>query len=479
MRSIMNSRLGWLVGLALAALVYVVHPAAALAAPAMLGATTEITDMDEALKIFFNDPIVYNTVTDSDVLDLFTVDNAVQYEQTTGGRYIETAQYFQLPAGVGARANSEYIPVPNGPVIKNSRVYLKKIQGVVEMEGDVMERCRGDMGAYLNWMERALPDLVTRLKDSADRMALGYGAGIKAMVNDATPAADLIIDNTFGISAGIGPLTQPWLLFLEGESIVFGSTAAMTTLRGSSNADRAAIVEGIDVATNTITLDHLPTGVVDNDFIAEGDAAGFGGPTAAGDDREFMGLLGMVDDGSVLAEFQGLVRADYRLWNSMSFDAANAAIDAEFDGSLNETLLTYADDETFVHGGGKVDTVLTSRGGLRSYWKKLRTDRTINDPRAFMGGKGKLSIILGDRSIELRAARKLPQELTFGLQRDTFKRWELDGYKWDDRTGAIWNRVTDGTGRKDAFYAVGNWYMQLGCLAPRKNFRIHSIDPTV
>jgi hypothetical protein len=35
--------------------------------------------------------------------------------------------------------------------------------------------------------------------------------------------------------------------------------------------------------------------------------------------------------------------------------------------------------------------------------------------------------------------------------------------------------VTDGTGRKDAFYAVGNWYMQTGCLAPRKNWRIYKV----
>ncbi len=471
-----NSRLGWLAGLAAVFIVSLVHPAGLLAATFALGATTEITDMDEALKIFFNDPIVKNTVTDSDLLDQFVEDNNVQFEETTGGRYIETAQYFQLPAGVGARAAGEYIPVPNGPVIKNSRVYLRKVQGVLEMSGDVMKRVRGNMGAYLNWLERALPDLVERLRNEADRMALGYGAGIKARVNMAVPAATLTIDSAFGLSTAPGPLTKAWLQFLEGESVVFAADAAATTIRGSSAADRAATITKIDVANSQIVLDHLPNAVADNDFILPGDAAGLSGLTAAGDDREFMGLLGMVDDGSVLAEFQGLTRADYRLWNANDFDAQDNTIDAEFTGSLNETLLTYADDETYVRGGGKMETFLTSRDGLRSYWKTLKTDRTINDPRAFMGGKGRLRIILGDRDVELRAVRKMPPELGFGLQKDGFKRWELDGYQWDDTTGSIWNRVTDGVGRKDAFYAVGNWYMQLGCLKPAAQFRIRNLN---
>src|SRR2546421_7946177 len=121
------------------------------------------SDINQALKIFFNEPVAEDIVYDSELLSLFEEDNNVKQDETTGGRYIETAQYFQLPAGVGARAENEYIPVPDGPVIQNSRVFLKKIQGVLEMTGDVMRRVKGDLGAYLNWAERAMPDLVKRV----------------------------------------------------------------------------------------------------------------------------------------------------------------------------------------------------------------------------------------------------------------------------------------------------------------------------
>jgi hypothetical protein len=447
------------------------HAAAGPSAWLMIGAATTTVDLDSALKIFFNEPVVENVVTDSELLSLFLEDNEVQYEQSTGGRYIETAQYFQLPSGVGARARGEYIPIPEGPVIKNSRIFLKKLQGVVEMEGDVMARVRGDMGAYLNWMDRALPDLVTRLDDTVDRMLLGYGAGIIARVNEASPSTAMEVDTAFGVTLDSTPLSYAWLQFQEGDRIVFSANASGNPIR-NAGANQSAKILGINQALSQLTLDVVPTGVLDNDYIFHGDGAGVNTQTAAGDDREIMGLLGMVDDGTVLATFQNLSRATYRLWNAVSIDGDDAGLDAEFTGSLNETLLTYADDETAILGGGKPSVIVTSKWGLRSYWKSLKTDRTINDPRAYAGGKGNLTVWLGDRQVTLKAVRKMPKELCFGLSPNTFKRWEIDGFQWDDKTGSIWKQVTDGTGRKDAFYAYGNWYIQTGCLAPRKNFRI-------
>jgi hypothetical protein len=470
------SRVHVLVALA-AVLAYLFAPAALAALPPLAtGATTSLVDLDSAMKIYFNDPIVENVVTDAELLNLFLYDNNVQYEKTTGGRFIETAQYFALPTGVGARARGEYIPVPEGPVIKNSKIYLKKLQGVVEMEGDVMARVRTDIGAYVDWMERALPDLVTRLNDSVDRMLLGYGAGILARVNEAVPDTTVPVDTAFGASLGGTLLSQSWLNFLEGDRIVFSANPTGQPLR-NAGANQSAKVTDINSDTGIITIDALPTGVADNDYIFMGDGAGASTQTAAGDDREIMGLLGMVDDGTILATFQNLARGTYRLWKSICIDGSDATLDnnAGFNGVLSEELLTFADDQTMVLGGGKPDLIATSRYGLRSYWKSLKGDRTINDPRSWAGGKGPVSIILGDRTLPIKAVRKMPPQLCFGLQTNTFKRWELDGFQWDDKTGAIWNRVTDGTGRKDAFYAVGNWYMQTGCLAPRKSFRIHNV----
>lgn len=429
------------------------------------------SDINEALKIFFNDPVIYNVVSDSELLSLFEEDNNVKQDETTGGRYIETAQYFTLPAGVGARAENEYIPVPDGPVIKNSRVMLKKIQGTVEMTGDVMRRVKGDMGAYLNWMERALPDLVTRLNNELDRMVLGYGNGCKARIQALPGGVVIRVNRAFGVAINSVNLTDSFLQFLDGERIVASVNANSTPLRNAGAGQSARIVNinpDTEPAYTELTVDAIPGAWAANDYLFAGDASGESGQDAAGADREIMGLLGMVDDGTVLATFQNLLRATYKLWNSIAIDGSVAP----YNGALNEDLIVYADDTAYVLGGGKIDALITSRSGARSLWKSLKGDRIFNDPRSYTGGKGPVGVLLGDRDVILKVCRKMPPELCFGIQRDTFKRWTLGGWSWDDTTGAIWNRVTDATGRKDAFYGVGNLYKQLGCLKPRANFRI-------
>jgi hypothetical protein len=61
------------------------------------------------------------------------------------GRYIELAHYFELPAGVGVRAEDEYIPRPTGPVIVNVRV-----------EKRLMPLSRTDRAAFERYVRREL-----------------------------------------------------------------------------------------------------------------------------------------------------------------------------------------------------------------------------------------------------------------------------------------------------------------------------------
>lgn len=430
--------------------------------------TTDVLNIEEAMKIYFTDPINENFVTDTELLDLIMEDNNVQVEQTTGGRYIETAQYFQLPAGVGFRAAGDYLPVPNAPKIRNSRVYLKKGIGSVQMTGDTMRRVKGDLGAYVNYMERALPDFLTRFNDNVDRQLLGYGNGCRARIV-AINGNVVTVDRAYGVDGW----DSAWLAFQEGESIVASVDADGDPLRNPGASQSAEILD-IDPDTNEITFDLVPGAWAPNDFLFGGDQSGTSSQNA-GDDREIMGLAGMIDDGGILQEFQGLQRPDYRLWQSHVLDGQSG----NFTGDLDEQVMVAADNKCFIRGKGKPTHVVTSREQADRYWFSLKQDRMFIDPKSYEGGRGALFVRLGDRVIPIRVARKMPQQLCYMLQMDTFRRWQLDGGKWDDTTGAIWNRVTDGVGRKDDFYAVYIWYVQTGNIAPAKNIRIDNLTSAV
>lgn len=442
--------------------------------------TTLVPDLDEAMKVIYQDPLMEQIVQESEFMNLIQRDSSVQVMQTTGGRWVEMSNYFAYPAGVGARAENEYIPQADNPEFLNSRMYLRKIMGTIEMSGDVMKKVRTTEGAFVDYMERALPDLVKRVNSEVDRQYLGYGAGIKARVNGSltqvgvTTVYQVPIDSAYGIAGW----TEAWTLFLEGERIVFSSNAGGTGIRTGGGV-RSGKVTQIDDENNILFVDlqnaTLAGAIADNDYIASGDEAGLSFRTAAGEDREIAGLLAAVDDGGIVATYNNIARTNQRLWQGLVLDAAGAP----FNGAFNEDLLVYGDHQVMRRGGGQIGFLLISHSASRAYWKSLKTDRMFVDPRSYVGGKpgnNQLQIMLDDRTLPFKVARKLPPEVSYGLQLDTFRRLSLHTWEWDDRTGAIWNRVSDSTGHKDAFFAVGMMYEQMFCTKPRRNIRFEGLS---
>lgn len=473
MRKLLTSRLAALVvGLALAVLAIALHPASGLAAPliGLAGMTTDTVALDNLMKIIYSDPLLRDIVVESELMDMFKTDFNVKSEETTGGKYVEMAHYLRLAGAAGARAENDYIPVPQNPKAINSRIYLKKVMGVVEMTGDVMEKVVGDEGAFINFMERALPDTKERVLNEVDRMYIGYGAGIKAKV-----AAKDTVNHTITVTdaLGVAGYEDAWLQFMEGERIVFSATADGAVLR-NAGANQSALIENIDEATNTLTITAdaaLEAAVQVGDFIFGGDQSG-ASSQLNGVDREIAGLLAAVDDGGILATYNNVPRATNRQFKARVFDVSGAP----YNGQLTEKFLIVADAVTSVSAQAKIDALVLSPHGPIGYWEDLKGDRVINDPRNYTGGKGSLSVLLGDRTIPLRTARKLPPQIGFGLTTSSFRRFTLGTWQWVSRGGSIWNLVTDNTGRKDAYFAFGKMYEQLACLFPRRNFRIEGLS---
>lgn len=420
--------------------------------------------LNQALKIIFSEPLTDNIVADSELLDIFEQDMNVQTDETTGGQFIQLAHYFQLPGTVGARAEGDYLPEPVPPKFDNSQIFLKKNQATVQMSGEAYRRAKQGEGAFISWAERALPDLVRRLTNDMDRQLMGYGQGVMGRVGDASPSTTVGLISAYGVAG----LTNANLLFIEGQ-----------TLRYSPNPDASsprALVGQVNTVTSggafgagQLVLNQLPTSAAQNDYIFNGDANATSGRDGGTVDKELMGLIGMIDDGTVLATFQGLARANYTAWNAVTLDSSTGG----YGQVLSEDVLMQLDHDVYQLGNGRPDVLVCSRSGWRSYWKSVKGDRLFTfAPGAsanYTGGGARMQVDLGDRTIEFRVTRKCPPQLAFLIEKASLKRWHNVGFFWDDTTGSIWNRVTDSTGRKDAYYATGLIVMQTGCLAPRHN----------
>lgn len=432
-----------------------VMPAAALPvlkvgplAFALAGSTETTTTLSELMKITFDDTIVSEAITDTELMDLFP-DGEVK--RGPEGRYFETASLYQNPGSIGSRGESGYIPVPNGAKAKNGRITLKKLVGSIEETAEVLKKINNDVAAFTNWAEEQFPRFKENLADEYDRQLIGDGSGIRARVNAAIPATTLIIDSTIGIAG----LDHALLQFRRGMN-----------LRASANHDGSAPraltmnVTDLDWDNNAIIVDQLATALADNDYLFEGDAA----DNSAG--KDMMGLYGMVDDGNIVQTLQNIDRSTYKWFKSYVNDNNSADV-------IDETMLIETDRQARLRGGGKVDTIITSEDAFNAVWQALKADRMISDPRAYTGGRKGVDIMFGGtRTINLRTARKLPSKVVFGLQRDQFRKFILHDWEWDDTTGSIWKQVVDATGRKDAFYAYGSSYGEMGIKSPQRCWRI-------
>ncbi len=445
----------------------------ASAMPYVLGVTTTTVSLDTLMKIIYSDPLIRDIVVESELMDMFKTDFNVQTDETTGGKYVSMAHYLRLAGAAGARAENDYIPVPQVVRAIESRIFLKKVMGVVEMSGDVMEKVVNDEGSFINYMEKALPDTKERVVAEMDRMYIGFGAGIKARVKAGWVAGGRVVTAlTVDRALGVTGYEDAWLQFQEGETIVFSATAAGAVIKNAGTT-QAASVDSIDEVAGALstTMDAaLQAAIADNDYIFAGDQAGVSSQNG-GVDREIAGLLAAVDNGGILATYNNVTRASVRQFNARVIDASVAP----YNGNLTEDLLIVTDAVTSTSTSSKINALVMSPHAPIGYWQDMKQDRVMNDPRNYTGGRGALSVLLGDRTIPFRTARKLPPQVAFGLNTATFRRFTLGTWQWVARGGSIWNIVTDAVGRKDAYYAFGKLYEQLACFMPRRNFRIDGL----
>jgi hypothetical protein len=441
--------------------------------PLVAGATTgtkssgtDFVGLNDMLKTVYTKSFENNVEKDEEVSDLITKAEGFEVHEGPDGKSINMNHDFSSGGGVGSMLEDDYLYTPTVPTSKQSSITIKQHIAVVQLSGRTLRRVKKGPAAFVTWATEALPRKARRLAFHKDRQRLGTGTGIIARYNGAPDGTGDPLDNMFGIS---GLDDRAAMLLLRDDNLRCGPNADGSSLRTGT-----ALVGAVTYSTNAINTTvngsaGAPTSAADNDYLFLGDANVNGSGA-----REMMGLEGIIDDGTNLTAFQGITtRTDYPELCAQVVDAtANG-----FDGTLSEELLDYADSLAFERGNmGRPQTVLVNRSGQRSFWKNMKNDRVLNDPRGvFQGGKTRLKMMLGDRIVNLAAGRKVPASRCYGIDGAGIQRFKIGSGRWDDTDGAIWNRVVDSTGRKDAFFAVYVEEEEMGAGNPAASFKITSL----
>lgn len=445
------------------------HASSAIAMPLpfAIGSTTGtqtsgFTGLNDMLKQVYTKAFENNVEKESELADVLQKAEGFDVVEGPDGKGVNMGHIFSSGGGVGSMNEDDYLYTPTNPTAKTSSITIKQHVAVVELSGRTLRRVKKGPAAFVTWADEALPRKAARLAFHKDRQYLGTGTGIICRVNQGSPSGTADgIDNMFGISGLDDGAAN---LMLRDDPIRWGPNANGTALRTGN-----VTVTSLNFPNKTLTCSALPTSGADNDyiFLGDGNVQGIG-------TREMMGLEGIIDDSTNVATFQGLARSTYPELNAQVIDSTGSG----FDGTVSEEILDYAYQLAFERGAmGKPSLVVLNRSGARSFWKNLKNDRVINDPRGtYEGGKATLKMILGDGIATVRACRKVPLSRCYGIDPATIQRYRIGEGRWDDTDGSIWNRVVDSTGRKDAFFAVYVEEEEIGSGNPGGNFKLTTLS---
>lgn len=423
------------------------------------------------LKTVYSEPIVDQLVRHTDCLDLFTQRSEAKHSRQ--GHHIEVSSYYQDPQGVGARAEGDYLPQPTNPAAVSNKIYLKYQYMLVQLTRQVMIDMERGPAAFANWATVTLQNIVKALKDDLDRQIVGIGAGAIGQVNEnpiAVADGALTVDNAFGLT-GVGKAVH---YFKQGQRIKFASSIMGTTLREAGVS--YAVVEAVDFDGNEIYLadqsgTRIPTNVANNDFIFRGDGAGNSAKGSHARNKEIMGLLGHIDDGTNVAIYFGLNRSD-RKYGFLKSQRINGSANG---GNFTEAKIMKAYHRLRKHTGGMPTHLIGSYGVWRNFFNEVKGGRSLNDPRSYEVGAKGLIINIGPARFELRIGNRIPDGHCFMLDTSTLERGQTKGIDWDDTTGSIWKQVQDSTGVKDENFAFGSWFLETYNNSPWKSCMWHGL----
>lgn len=432
------------------------------------------------LKIDFEDPMWDSVVKHSKVEDLFEQNSNVITTPT--GRYVETVNMIGYNEGVGARpADRGYLPVPGNPTFVNGRIKLKKTLAVAQMTYFVMKQAVKSKAAFAGWAEVELTKTERGLRADLDRQTLGYGSGIVCQIDGAPaagPPATIPIDNPYGLLSDV----KGWLPGIgRGTNLVAGPNPDGSGLRaGGQSTQVLSLNKSANAGGGQLTVTIIPAGWVDNDYLWRGDDVDNAAPHQ-GVEVETGGLLGFVDDGTILPLLQNIDRTLIDEWKAQVIDGSLAP----YSGAATDILFMRACQDVYELGGGDVDVFLTTTAIFRNAFFQFRAVQggyLTNGPAAqgeMHGGAKGITVWIGDQQVEIRAVPKLFPGYALGLDTSTLQRHSLENFEWDDTVGSTFRQVADGGAIQDAFYAYGRVIQEKSIRDPQKCVLIKKLSETL
>lgn len=418
---------------------------------------------DAVLKVVYGPKIPDLIRTKTPALDSFEDGDSDAW----GGKYVEYPNPVARTEGSGWASELGALPAPGKEEYATTRIPCTYQYGSISLSAQVMKSSEGNRFAFKSAMSTEMEGIVKTMAADRARATFHDGRGILGLVNGTATSATQTLDSPGGV-AGATHGTR----YLR-KGMVVGAIRPAT---GAVVASTVATVAAVAAAGTTITLDSSKTWT-DNDYIVR---FAHTGVTAVGDtsyNKEFMGLLGHVDDGTYVQTYHNVNRTTYPITQSAVLGSSSSPI-----GAISADLLQRAIDLAAQKGEGEISDMWMHQSVRRAYTattEELRRYVSADLMNPDSGTKAAKGGTLAFGGIPMRTDKYAPFGMVFGIDKSGFKRYSQTKGEWMDEDGAILCRVGTGTSGVDAFEARYRIWDNFHNDFANRCFRLDGVTATV
>lgn len=318
----------------------------------------------------------------------------------------------------------------------------KKLMSRLRLTWEVMQDSTATEGAFISARKSEMQYLIDDMARRDEYALASDGRGVLALVDESPSGTTLDVDAPGGITNdNFGNRFLSTGMFIGAINPATGSLR--TTIHRVTDTPAAGSTIVVDSATHT--------GWADNDYIVQVANSAVTDVLDTSYEHAWMGLMGMVDDGTYRANYFGAVRSATPLFSS--YVTAST-------GALSTDLIQRVSDVVDQKLNGRVSIILCHHSIRRLVVQLTDSDRRYMGASLSRPDPGTVAFKQGDvpfGDVPVRAVRDFPLDVMMflDLQNAGFKEYVSEPGKWVDEDGSVLVRVGSGTTGRDAFEA---WY---------------------
>lgn len=425
----------------------------------------DTSSFDDVLKNVYEGGIRELIPTKVKTLDLFREKDAREW----GGREIRYPVRIGRNQGVGFGSEGGQLPAAGKQQYTTVSIPMRFQYGRIRLTGQVLKASQGARNAFASAMEQEMDGLIRDLTADMGRAICYDGRGILALANgDPGTTTSVVVDSPGGVAGATNGsrFINPDMLV----AFIAPATGALVS-GGTAGVERVSTVPA--AGTNFTTTTTVTGTIADNDYVVRAMTTATASAVDTSYQKESMGLLGLIDDGTYVATLHGVNRTSYPLYQS----AVIASV-----GAVSADVLQRGIDLADQRGDGEIDTLIMHHSVRRSYLASMEGDRRYTSGDLSRPDAGTVAAKRGGLTfggIRIMEEKYAPYGIVFGLDSGSAVRYTLAAGEWMDEDGAILSRVGSGNTAEDSFEGVYRVWQNFHLEKPNTCFRLDGVTATV